>query len=79
MLRWQTELLTLNATQLPAVQQLVTNSTQLTASVERFAAVAEKLPDQVSAERAEIFKTLQSQEKGSNLIAGVRHGDVPLP
>jgi hypothetical protein len=63
LLRWQTELLTLNATQLPAVQQLVTNSTQIADSVARFATVAEKLPDQVSTERTEILKALQSQEK----------------
>ena len=63
MLRWQTELLTINATETPAVQQLVSNSTQIAASVERFAAVAEKLPNQVSAEREEILKALQSQEK----------------
>jgi hypothetical protein len=62
-LRWQTELLSLNATQLPAVQQMVSNSTQIATSVERFATVAEKLPDQVSNERAEILKALQSQEK----------------
>ncbi len=61
--RWQTEMLSLNATQLPAVQQLVTNSTELTASVARFATVAEKLPDQVSAERAAILQALQAQEK----------------
>ena len=42
LLRWQTELLALNATKLPAVQQLVTNSTQLAASVDRFATLAEK-------------------------------------
>jgi hypothetical protein len=70
LLRWQIELLSANATQLPAVQQLVTNSTQLTASVERFATVAEKLPDQVSTERTEILKALQSQEKDvTSLVA----------
>jgi hypothetical protein len=63
LLRWQTELLSVNAVQMPAVQQLVTNSTQIAASVERFAAVAEKLPGQVSAEREEILRTLQSQEQ----------------
>ena len=62
-LRWQTELLAVNAIRLPAVQQLVTNSTQLTASVDRFATLAEKLPGQVSTERVEILKALQSQEK----------------
>jgi hypothetical protein len=63
LLRWQTELLSLNAVQMPAVQQLITNSTQIAASVERFARTAEQLPAQVSAEREEILKNLQSQEK----------------
>ena len=63
LLRWQTELLSVNATELPAIQQLVTNSTQIAASVDRFASVAEKLPGQVSTEREEILKALQSQEK----------------
>ena len=36
LLRWQMELLSLNAVALPAVQQLVTNSTQIATSVERF-------------------------------------------
>jgi hypothetical protein len=77
LLRWQTELLTLNAVQMPAVQQLVTNTTQIAASVERFATVAEKLPDQVSTERAEILKSLQSQEKdvASLLTSGTQMSD----
>ena len=63
LLRWQTELLSLNAVQMPAVQQTVSNFTQIAESVARFAAVAEKLPDQFSNERAEILKALQAQEK----------------
>jgi hypothetical protein len=63
LLRWQTELLSINAVELPAVQQMVSNSTQIAASVERFAAVAEKLPGQVGTEREEILKALQAQEK----------------
>ena len=63
LLRWQTELLSVNTMKLPAVQQLVTNSTEIAASVERFARVAEELPGQVSIEREEILKALQSQEK----------------
>jgi hypothetical protein len=47
---------------MPAVRQLVTNSAQIAASVERFASVAEKLPGQVSTEREEILKALQAQE-----------------
>jgi hypothetical protein len=45
------------------VQQLVTNSTQIAASVERFAHISEQLPAQLSTEREEILKALQSQEK----------------
>ena len=63
LLRWQTELLSLNALAMPEMQQLVANSTEIAASVERFARVAEQLPGQVSTEREEILKALQSQEK----------------
>jgi hypothetical protein len=63
LLRWQTELLAIRAAAIPEVQQLVTNSTQIAASVERFAYVAEQLPGQLSAEREEILKALESQEK----------------
>jgi len=63
LLRWQTELLSLNAVNQPAMLQLVTNSTELASSVERFAVVAEKLPGQVRAEREEILKALQAQER----------------
>ena len=73
LLRWQTELLTVNAVEMPAVQQLVTNSTQLAASVDRFARVAEQLPNQVSAEREELVKALESQEKTlTPLVSEVR-------
>jgi len=48
---------------MPQVQQLVTNSTAIAASMERFARVAEQLPPQVSAEREEILKALEAQEK----------------
>jgi hypothetical protein len=63
LVRWQTELLSLNAVAMPEVQQLVTNSTQIAASVERFAGLAEKLPGQLSSERETIVKALQTQEQ----------------
>jgi hypothetical protein len=73
LLRWQTELLSVNTVKLPAVQQLVTNSTEIAASVERFAAVAEKLPGQLGTEREEILKALQAQEsKLTPLVSEVR-------
>ena len=63
LLRWQTELLSWNTVNLPAVKQLITNSSELATSVERFAIAAEKLPGQVSAEREEIIRGLEAQEK----------------
>lgn len=73
LLRWQTELLSVNAAELPAVRQLVVNSTQIASSVERFAAVAEKLPGQLSTEREEILKALESQQKNlTPLVTEVR-------
>ncbi len=73
LLRWQTELLSLNAVNMPAVQQLVTNSTEIAATVDRFARIAEQLPGQVSAERAAILKSLQAQEKSlAPLVNDVR-------
>jgi hypothetical protein len=73
LLRWQTELLSLNAVQLPAVQQLVENSTRIAASAERFSGAAERLPGQVSTEREEILAALQAQEKQlTPLVSEVR-------
>jgi hypothetical protein len=69
LLRWQMELFSLNAVGMPAVQQLVTNSTAIAASVERFARVAEQLPGQVSAERKEILKALEAEEKNLTRLA----------
>ena len=70
LLRWQTELLSVNAVEMPAVQQLISNSTQLSVSVERFAYVAEQLPKQLSTEREEIVKALQTQEKDIASLMG---------
>lgn len=62
LLRWQTELLTLNALGHPAVQQWSTNVTAITASADRFSRVAEQLPGQISAEREAVVKALEAQE-----------------
>src|SRR5258708_9479223 len=70
LLRWQTELLSVNAVEMPAVQQLISNSTQLSGSVERFAWVAERLPEQLSTQREEIVKALQTQEKDIASLMG---------
>ena len=70
LLRWQTELLGLNAVAMPEVQRAVSNSTQIAASVEHFAALAEKFPGQISAEREAIVRDLQTQEKNLTPLVG---------
>ncbi|MCE9614558.1 MAG: hypothetical protein K8T26_09795 [Lentisphaerae bacterium] len=77
LLSWQTELLSINLMGQATVQQLLTNTTQLTTSVERFARVAEQLPPQLSTEREEIVKALQSQEAElTPLVSEVRQALV---
>jgi hypothetical protein len=63
LLRWQTELLALNTTRLPAFQQVVSNSTEIASTLDRYATIAEKLPGQVSTEREAILQSLHAQEK----------------
>jgi len=63
LLRWQAEYLGIRMSEIPAVQQMVTNSTVLTRSVERLSQVAEQFPARFSAEREEILRGLQSQER----------------
>lgn len=80
LVRWQTELLGLNATRLPAVQQIVTNSTQLTSSVESFARVADQLPQLVNNQREaaikQVFDGLATER--TNLIASLAADDLKL-
>ena len=63
LLRWQTELLSVNAVELPTVQQLVANSTQLAESMDRVSRVAEQLSGQISTEREALVAALQAQEQ----------------
>ncbi|MEY4388270.1 MAG: hypothetical protein RLY20_3553 [Verrucomicrobiota bacterium] len=71
--RWQTELLTLNTTRLPAVQQV-------TASVESLGKVADQLPklvnDQREAAIKQIFDNLATER--TNLVATLAADDLKL-
>jgi hypothetical protein len=73
LLRWQMELLSVNTLDQPTLQQLVANSTQLTAAVDRVSRVADHLPAQFDQQRQAITQTLEAQEKQlTPLIAEVR-------
>ena len=62
-LRWQAELFGITTFELPAVRKLTEAATQVSTSVERITAVAEKLPERVTKEREELVKALEAQEK----------------
>ena len=70
LLRWQLELLNLNALSSPVVQQVVANTTQLTVAVDRISRVAEQWPAQVDQQRVEIIKALDAQEKQLTPLVG---------
>jgi len=80
LLRWQMELLSLNSTQLPAVQQVVTNSTQIASSVESFAKMADQLPKLVNDQReAAIKQVLEGlATERTNLIANLAADEAKL-
>jgi hypothetical protein len=70
LLRWQLELLNLNALSSPVVQQVVANTTQLTVAVDRISRVAEQLPAQVDQQREELIKALEAQERQLTPLVG---------
>ncbi len=70
LLRWQAELLSIDAMEQPALRQWTTNVTQIAASVDRFTRAAEQLPAQVAAEREQILKALQAQESALMPVLG---------
>jgi len=70
LLRDETELLALNFVGISEVKQLLTNSAQLSASVERVTRVTEQLPGQVSAERKEILDALEAQQGKMGSLVG---------
>ena len=80
LVRWQTELLSLNAVRMPAVQQVVSNSTQISSSVETFARVADQLPELVNHQREaaikQVFEGLANER--TNLVAALGGDEMKL-
>ena len=70
LLRWQMELLSVDALEQPALRQWATNVTQIASAVDRFSRTAEQLPQQVSAEREALVKALEAQESALRPVLG---------
>lgn len=75
LLRWQMELLALDAQDGPAVRQMVASAAQVSASADRLARVSEQLPDRLSKEREAIIAALREQEKE---VAAVLSGGTKM-
>jgi len=62
MLRWNAELFSYNVVELSEMQQLLTNTDELTASMDRFSQVTEQLPALLSTEREMVLEFIQENE-----------------
>ncbi|MDD1611848.1 MAG: hypothetical protein LUQ57_01760, partial [Methylococcaceae bacterium] len=69
LIRWETELLALNAVEMPQMENLLASTTLLSESAERFSQMAERLPEQISAERQQIVQALDKQMPGMTKLA----------
>jgi hypothetical protein len=69
LLRWEMELFTLKTAELPQLQQLLTNSTQLAAAADRFSQVAAQLPTLLNTERERLLGVLKEQGTGLSALA----------
>jgi hypothetical protein len=69
LLRWEMELFTVKTVEMPQLQQLLTNSTQLAAAADRFSQVAAQLPTLLSTERERLLGALKEQETELSSLA----------
>jgi hypothetical protein len=64
LIRWETQLLTIQTAEMPQVEALLANTTKLSDSAYRFSLTAERLPGLISAERQQIVAALDAQRPG---------------
>jgi len=64
LIRWETELLTIQTAEMPQIETLLANTAQLSESANRFSLTAEQLPGLISTEREQIVQALDAQRPG---------------
>lgn len=62
LIRWETELLVIQAGETPKIEQLLSNTDRLTEAANRFSRTTERLPGFISAERRQIINALSRQQ-----------------
>jgi hypothetical protein len=69
LIRWETELLVIQTAEMPQMEKLLANTTQLSESADRFSQTLELLPGLISAERQQIVQALDEQQPGLTSLA----------
>ena len=69
LIRWETELLVIQTAEMPQMEKLLANTTQLSESADRFSQTAERLPGLISTERQQIVQALNTQLPGLTSLA----------
>jgi hypothetical protein len=69
LIRWETELLVIQTAEMPQMEKLLANTTQLSESADRFSQTADRLPGLISAERQQIVQALNAQLPGLTSLA----------
>ena len=69
LIRWESQLLAIQAAEMPQVEQLLSNTTQLSEAANRFSQTAERLPGLFSEERQQFVHALDQQRPGLTSLA----------
>jgi hypothetical protein len=69
LIRWETELLIIQTVEMPQLEKLLANTSQLSESADRFSQTTESLPGFISAERQQIVQALEAQQPGLTSLA----------
>ena len=69
LIRWESELLSIQTAEMPQIEKLLANTTLLSESADRFSRTAEQLPEFISAERQQIVQALDLQRPGLTSLA----------
>jgi ABC-type transporter Mla subunit MlaD len=69
LIRWQTELLIINAAEVPQLEKLLADAARLSESADRFSRTAQRLPGFISSERQAIVHALDTQQPALNGLA----------
>lgn len=69
LIRWQTELLIINAAEVPQLEKLLADAARLSESADRFSRTAQRLPGFISTERQAIVHALDTQQPALNGLA----------